>query len=581
MNGLIHDSLTVGSHETSQGETGHLLRPGGFAARAILIAALGAVLRFLLIDRYPLSLDEAYCFEMAKKAPGSLIAALSLGNEPPLHLLVLHYWMRGFGESPLALRSLSVVASVLTLGVIAFWRASWFSQRARLLAAFVLAITPISIYYGQVVRMYSLVVLFITLLMVFLERGLRKGGIRNWGLFSLFTALSLYTSYIAIYVVPVGYLAIGAMYLSRRYAGALRPRLTALLAAHLAAAAMFLPWLGVFRQQPTSTAVQWIRFYWAPANKASLPLRSLSLMTTGGAHYPEYLYYLYQGPKRTQETRQAIREGKETNPLLAAVTAVHPIVPLAASTALAALVFWMALSKGNAFPFRAFLGAWLLLSFGAPILLSFIRPIFMAGRYELPGVVAFAALTGIGLARMPAKLRAACAAVMIVLFLYTWTYMLCWPTQASRPQRGALLARIASPGDVVLCEGFEYSPMYYYVGPAREKIIFITVPRDTIDHSAWLDFEKWFAPPKYAAATPALEKEASAAIDEAIRRIPAGRALVLVPALKPCGWEAALDDAVSAPIDRAVSAGVLRPDAHASQTDWRIFVFRKSAPAAP
>jgi 4-amino-4-deoxy-L-arabinose transferase-like glycosyltransferase len=545
-----------------------------FVVRACLIIALAALVRFLFIGRNEVWLDEAYAFAVARKGFSAILSDLALGNEPPLYSFLLHFWMKAFGDSPAALRSLSAVFSAATVAVVAFWNTPWLSRGARLLAAFTLAITPIAIYYGQTARMYSLVVFLILVSMVFLDRGLRAGGVANWALLALFTAAALYTSYVAVFFIPLGYLVLAVQYFLWHHAGLARQRAVSLLAAHVAVAIVFLPWLPVFLNQPTSKAIRWIRPFWQYSNKVSLPLESLSVMSTGGAYYPIYLRYLYGGPSRISELRQSISDGEDTRPFSKALAGVPPLVPLALMAFLAFSLLSAAFWGADRRLYKVFLAVWLLLSFGVPILLSLVTPMFIVGRYELPGVPAFALLAGVGLSRLPVRARAACITLATLLFLYTWGLM-CIAPPGGYPYKGADLARTVSAGDVVLCEGFEEPLMYYHVGLKRDIVTFLTFPRDTIRHSGWIDFAQWLEPPDWGEARPALWEEAYASLNEAIEKTPVGRELVIVRQSDPPRWAASMDDVLSSAVQSALDSGRVVPDLDKSIIDAGIIVLRR------
>lgn len=551
--------------------------PSDFAIRAWLVIALAVVVRFIYIDRFEVWLDEAYCFELASKPVAGIIAALRRGNEPPLHLLMLHFWMKAFGESAFAMRSLSAIASAATAALVVFWRTPWLPRRARFFAGSFLAITPISLYYAQQVRMYSVLVLIVVASMVFLERYLRLGRIRDWACLAVLTTLGLYTSYVAIYLVPAGYMAAAAMRFSREYRNTAISRALGLGLAHATAALLFVPWLPMFIAQPSASAVAWIRPIWQRAEKPLVPLESLSVMTTGGAWYPAYLGYLYQGPDRQASVRMAIAEGRETNRLLALANRLPSQAALAACVLVACAAVGASLRSGVPRPWAVLLWSWLILSFAVPFALSFFWPVFVPGRYELPGVPAFALLCGIGAARLPPYARQTLAALAAVLFAYTWVYMFNWPTFGSTPFRGKVLAETARPGDVVVCESFEYSPIYYAVGPARNALTFLTVPGDMIQHSGWMDFERWFPGQSFDDPPPELDQDAEAVIARAVQATRPAQSLIVVRPVQPTRFDTSIADRVDAAIDAWVRAAELVRRPERSREDCGIIVYDKSA----
>jgi hypothetical protein len=76
---------------------------------------------------------------------------------PPIYAIVLNVWMHLFGQSDLAVRSLSVLFSLASLAALFVFGLRFFGLRVAAAAALFEAISPFDIRYAQEVRMYSLV----------------------------------------------------------------------------------------------------------------------------------------------------------------------------------------------------------------------------------------------------------------------------------------------------------------------------------------------------------------------------------------------------------------------------------------
>jgi len=555
------------------------LSSAAFAAWALGVLALAAALRFAFATRYEIWLDEAYCFSVAARSVPGIIGALRLDNGPPLYYILLHFWMRFFGESPLALRSLSALFSLASVAVILFWRTPWLTRRTRVLAGLVLAITPLALYYAQEARMYSPVTFFCLLAIVFLERALRRGGGGNWGLFALFTALSLYTSYIAIFLVPLGYAALAAALAGGLDRKVFIRRLALLLCAHAAAAAVFLPWLGIFMHQPRPEAIQWIERLPNRPNAAVMALESLSVMTVGGAKYPAYLRQLRMDDARFNATVREIELGRETRPLTRLLALLSPNIARTLGALLTLALLAAALRRpAGEFPARTFLVAWVLGPIAAPLLLSLQRPMYLVGRYEITALPAMAILAGIALARLKVGARTGALVLALLLAFYSWGWAQVFQETGRQPARGAYIREIAAEGDVVLAEAFEYAPIWYYMGAARARVEFVTYPRDTVNHSAWIDYRRWLKPVLDGEA-PRIElyKEAQLTIEEALGRVAPGGTVIIVrprPPLPLPPWAAAMEGPLIAAVDD-VSPGKLALDRDLSKPQMRIIVYHR------
>lgn len=137
-----------------------------------LLICLGAGLaaRGVALDQRSLWFDEAYSWRMSHNDEHQICERLRYDNSPPLYFLLLKYWEAEFGESPTAIRSLSVVAGLATvvgtflfassLLALPFGGPSRVTPREAawvpLLAVAFVALNPLLVRYGCEARMYSL-----------------------------------------------------------------------------------------------------------------------------------------------------------------------------------------------------------------------------------------------------------------------------------------------------------------------------------------------------------------------------------------------------------------------------------------
>jgi hypothetical protein len=166
-----------------------------------LILGLALILRLVVLNQ-SFWLDEAIGALVVKNQ--TLWQILSEfpkhDNHPPLYYLLLKLWSDVFGYSEIALRSLSVVFGVATVYFV-FKIAGVFkgNKYFGLLSAFLLATSPLHIYYSQEARMYALA--------AFLAAGAVYYFLTNrWILFSLFLTGLVFSDYVPIFLVPVFWL---------------------------------------------------------------------------------------------------------------------------------------------------------------------------------------------------------------------------------------------------------------------------------------------------------------------------------------------------------------------------------------
>lgn len=140
--------------------------------------------------------DEAWAATLAVKPVWQIIQIVSRDTSPPLYYLLLHLWMKIFGTSEVAIRSLSFLfflGAVLTVYFIG--RHLW-DKKTGVLAAALTFVNPFLFQYAFEGRMYSLLLLTATLSVYFFLKKQRLG-------FILATLSALYTHHFSLFVVLV------------------------------------------------------------------------------------------------------------------------------------------------------------------------------------------------------------------------------------------------------------------------------------------------------------------------------------------------------------------------------------------
>jgi uncharacterized membrane protein len=149
-----------------------------------------------MINQFSASLwgDEAWAATLAIKPYLKIISIVSRDTSPPLYYLLLHTWMKIFGTSEVAIRSLSFLfflGTILTVFLIG--RLLW-DRRTGLWAAVICFLNPFLFTYAFEGRMYSLLAFTSTLSVYFFLKKHRLG-------FILATTAALYTHHFSIFVI--------------------------------------------------------------------------------------------------------------------------------------------------------------------------------------------------------------------------------------------------------------------------------------------------------------------------------------------------------------------------------------------
>ncbi len=168
------------------------------------IVLIGAALRFATLDLQSYRYDEAVT--VGRVLRPSLFDTLSAvphsESTPPLYYLVAWFWSRPFGTGEVWMRSLSALAG--TASIVAVYLSAValpLPRRAGLIAAAMVAVSPVLIWFSQDARAYALVFLLTALSFLFFARARRSGSRRDLAWWAALSALALATHYFAGFVV--------------------------------------------------------------------------------------------------------------------------------------------------------------------------------------------------------------------------------------------------------------------------------------------------------------------------------------------------------------------------------------------
>jgi len=168
------------------------------ALTVVSILLLALAVRLYQIELQVVWFDEAYSVWLSRMPPAQIILFTARDVHPPLYYLLLHVWMYCWGDSVVAVRSLSAVIGVATVAMgmrIAHQFGCW---RTSAMAGLLLAVFPIGVYYSQETRMYALLgLLMLSALYAVLLWG-RQQRQRYLLAYSLLMVAGLYTHYFAI-----------------------------------------------------------------------------------------------------------------------------------------------------------------------------------------------------------------------------------------------------------------------------------------------------------------------------------------------------------------------------------------------
>lgn len=156
-------------------------------------------LSLLYINYNPIDLDEPFSIFHSQNSLSGLFEIFKNENNPPLHFILLHFWQNLFGIESFAVRSLSLLFSLLTIPVLWTIGKTFFNERVSIIVILLFIFSDFHHYHGIEARTYSLLVLEFSILIYFLLKTFNSNKnlhSKHFILLGLINGLLFYTHYI-------------------------------------------------------------------------------------------------------------------------------------------------------------------------------------------------------------------------------------------------------------------------------------------------------------------------------------------------------------------------------------------------
>ncbi|MES2514373.1 MAG: glycosyltransferase family 39 protein [Bacteroidota bacterium] len=131
--------------------------------------AFGIFITYLCFSLYNIGdnnlwYDEVYSIDLGDETVEYIITnAIIEDVNPPLYLIILHYWMQLFGDSEAGLRSLSATAMSLGCGVYFLFCTRFFNWQTAIFSVLLFFTSNELFYYAQEGRTFGLIIMFCVL----------------------------------------------------------------------------------------------------------------------------------------------------------------------------------------------------------------------------------------------------------------------------------------------------------------------------------------------------------------------------------------------------------------------------------
>src|SRR5215213_2341166 len=119
--------------------TSYLTSTHGLVALLFIVAL---ALRLYAIERQSLWGDEGSSISLASRSLAQIVRDTANDAHPPLYFWVLHFWIRMFGTSVFAVRSLSALCGALMVSITYILGRRWFGHPAAVVAAMAALLSP-------------------------------------------------------------------------------------------------------------------------------------------------------------------------------------------------------------------------------------------------------------------------------------------------------------------------------------------------------------------------------------------------------------------------------------------------------
>jgi uncharacterized membrane protein len=204
----------------------------------LALTLLALVIRLAWLGRKSLWLDEVYSLNRASLNVAQIVETRG-DPHPPLFYVGLHYWL-ALGRSEFALRLPSAVWGAVSVGLLYLLGQRWASMWVGILAALLLAIAPLHVWFSQEARMYSATCALGLLAVWALSEAVKTGRWVAWLGWVVATTLGLYTHYLTLIFLLI---EIIVFWLVCYWAEVLRHRVLPGALALASALLLYGPWL--------------------------------------------------------------------------------------------------------------------------------------------------------------------------------------------------------------------------------------------------------------------------------------------------------------------------------------------------
>ncbi|TSJ45520.1 glycosyltransferase family 39 protein [Fluviicola chungangensis] len=164
---------------------------------------LGLVLKGLFLGSNSLGGDEPFSVYHSQQSLSNLFSIFQQENNPPLHFLLLHYWIKYFGISEISVRIPSLIFSSFTVLFVYRIGLRFFNLRVAVIASIIFTFSTYQVIFAHEARAYALMG-FLTAVSMFHYLEIihsKNRNFRNFFWFFLANTLLIYTHFFGFFIL--------------------------------------------------------------------------------------------------------------------------------------------------------------------------------------------------------------------------------------------------------------------------------------------------------------------------------------------------------------------------------------------
>lgn len=170
----------------------------------VLFFVVSVLLRYIAIEMNSLAGDEPFSVYFAQMDIPDILRHLKAGNNPPLFEIILHYWIKVFGISEVAVRIPSLLFTGITAAFLYKIGNSFFSKSIGVVASTFFILSNYATFFSHEARTYALFGMLTAISFYLYMRWLNDDKrTRLLVSYAIVNALLLYAHYFGIMVVGI------------------------------------------------------------------------------------------------------------------------------------------------------------------------------------------------------------------------------------------------------------------------------------------------------------------------------------------------------------------------------------------